>query len=263
MRTIIAGQARSGTTALYLRLQAGAATETVCLFEPPALPPGDLASTLLVKTLVMSLPDDLHCPPLDPARFDRRLVCVRDPRDRLVSVLVFLLQWHSPTYLPLWQQCPAGLEAVVHLLRQKEHEPASVTVQHLFETILWLRFGLDRWQAPQMWARLQAGFLQWATTFPHETIRYEGLVTRVPVPPIPRHLASILRTATTGEWRQWFTPDDCAYFRPLLLPYLQRYQYPDAWDLPRYQWIDPAGSSQYVLKWVRVQRRASHAAATP
>lgn len=258
MRTVIYAQARTGSTALFLRLQAALETQIPCFFEPE---PDHVPATgdVLVKSLVMSVPEDLHCSPLDATSFDRRLVLVRDPRDRLISVLLFLLQWSSAAYPPLWQQAPHLFAALLRLLRRKEQAPASVAVAQLFEAILWARFGLNRWQAQDQWRRLQNGFLAWhAAVAPQETIRYELLMT-YPKVALPRAYASLRRQGRSGEWRQWFTPRDVAYFRPLLLSYLLRYHYADDWTLPAEQTIDPSSSSRYVEKWVRVQRRQAHA----
>lgn len=259
MRIVIYGQARTGSTALFLQLQAALPTQTRCLFEPhpSEIPPtGDV----LVKSLVMSLPDDLTRPPVDASIFDRRVVLVRDPRDRLISVLLFLLHWHSPAYPPLWQYAPRGFEALLRLLRQKERVPTSVTVVQLFEDVLRLRFGFDQWDARRTWFHLQAKFLIFEATLPRHTLLcYETLSAHTPVA-TPRAYASIRRHATTGEWRQWFTDTDCAAFRPLLLPYLHRYEYADDWTLPTQQTIDPVYSSHYVEKWLRIQRRQHHAA---
>ena len=256
MRTIILGQARTGTTALFLQLQAALPAQIPCFFEPQA---SELPATgdVLVKSLVMSLPDDLRRPALDTSSFDQRYVLIRDPRDRLISVLLFLLHWHSATYPPLWQCAPTGLEAILRLLHRKEHDPTSVTVAQLFHAILWVRFSLNHWQALDRWHRLQAGFLAVHAALPQqETIRYETLVAH-PLAPPSRAYASIFRTGTVGAWRQWFTPEDVSYFRPLLLPYLHCYHYTDCWGLPAQQTIDPTYSSRYVEKWVRVQRRAA------
>jgi hypothetical protein len=184
---------------------------------------------------------------------------VRDPRDRLISVLLFLLQWYSTSYAPLWQQYPDSFAALLRLVRQKEQQPASVTVRQLFDAILWIRFRLNPWQAWETWAALQARFLAWHAGLGHqETYRYEAVMAHAFPLPLPRAYASIKRDGRCGQWRQWFTPEDVRYFRPLLVPYLERYGYPDDWTLPVEPTIDPALASRYVEKWRRVWEKQRH-----
>src|SRR6266851_6266091 len=120
MRICIYGQARTGTTALFLAKQAMLPTEAVCLFEPAAVDIGTLPADCLVKTLVASLPGDEHRLPTQFYGFDRRYVLVRDPRDRLISLLLFLPHWSNAEYPPLWQSASAKLTDYLQLLHRKE-----------------------------------------------------------------------------------------------------------------------------------------------
>jgi hypothetical protein len=81
-------------------------------------------------------------------------------------------------------------------------------------------------------------------------------------PPAKAHRA-IWRRGGVGEWRQWFLPEDCTYFAPVMQPYLQRFYAEASWDVPKVQHIDSRTSSQYVEKWCRVTRFRSRSHATP
>jgi hypothetical protein len=262
MRTIIYGQARSGTTALYLLLQAQLPTATLCFLEPslPYAPAVCLAPDVLVKSLVASLPGTHEVVP-DPAWFQRRYVLVRDPRDRLLSALLFLLHWAPPAGQGQDEQA-SRCQEVTRLLRRNERHPGRLSVQALFAAVMAIRFGLTGSDAGEaLWA-LQCRFLTWEAQLPaHTLVRYEWLITAFPHP-TPRPYAWIRRSASMGEWRHWFTPEDCAYFQPLLRPYLRRFGYPDDWTLAAAPTIASAGSSQYVERWQRVARlrqRRAHA----
>lgn len=264
MRTLIAGQARTGTSALYFALQRASTTDLACHFEPGDLDPWTLPAHALVKTLVASLPGDELRPPLDPLAFDRRLVLVRDPRDRLISLLLFLPHWHTPDYPPLTVRAPAQLQRYVRLLEAKVADPTAVTVRTLFEILMQMRFGFTHGEALPTLRALQQTFVAWHGTVPEaETVRYEELMgeARAPHPQDglpPRGYAQLRRAGRIGEWRQWFTPEDVRCFLPTFQPYLTWYGYGDEWTLPAQPSIDTATSVDYVRTWLRVQRRQAY-----
>jgi hypothetical protein len=219
----------------------------------------------VVKTLVASLPGDTT-PPVDPLLFDRRYVLVRDPRDRLISLLLFLPHWSTAAYPPLWRTRALELSHYVATLRTKVLDPARVPTWLLFERCMRLRFGWRHGEALPTLHYLQQTFLHWHATLPdHETVFYEAL-TMAPWGQgvdalLPRAYARVLRRGLVGEWRQWFTPEDCAYFRPVFQPYLTWYGYDNDWTLSDTPQIDHATSIRYLETWLRVDRRAARASA--
>jgi hypothetical protein len=244
--------------------------ETLTLFEP-AMP--SLAATiraadhLLVKTLVGSLPGEELVPQWHAEDFDECYVLVRDPRDRLISLLLFLPLWSNATYPPLWQAQPTGLARYLDLLQRKVAAPARVATATLFKHLMWVRFRLHPRGALPMLQALQHSFLTFHSLLPRcETVYYEDLIRPVVgqvVRPPPRPYARILRRGTPGEWRHWFTPEDVDYFRPVFHPYLTWYGYEEEWDLADQPCIRQATSTQYIEKWVRVDRRRAVDAAAP
>jgi hypothetical protein len=267
VKTLITGQPRTGTTALFLRLQAQLPPDGLALFEPPTLEGTGWATAphSLVKTLVASLPGQDTAVRFNPQRFERHYVLVRDPRDRLISLLLFLPHWHTERYAPLWQVQPKGLDRYLAALAQKVAVPRSLPTWALFERLMGLRFGLSRGDALPTLEYLQQTFVAWHLTLPaSETVHYEALypVTHhgqlVHLP--PRAYARIFRRGASGEWGHWFTPEDVDYFRPVFQPYLTWYGYGENWALPEEPRIGSVTSTDYVAKWLRVdRRRAAHA----
>mgnify|MGYP001617064223 FL=1 len=265
-RIAILGQPRTGTTALFYRQKAVLPATTRCLFEPSRYVPDrqDAERGVLIKMLMGALPGEGY-PAYDSLRVcDRLYGLVRDPRDRIVSAILFLMHWAAPPRWPaLYQR--EGWAALMQLLREKEHSPNRIPFAALFEEVMWLWFGLAPTQAQEWWYAQIMHTLQWYTRL-HVTPRwYERLEnTRSLVPPLPlaREHWSILRSGSSGEWRQWFRPSDEAYFRPLFHEYMEEYGYPEDWSLAEPQVIHPGMSSRYVLKWARVRwlaaRRATH-----
>lgn len=257
----ILGLPRTGTSATYQFLKAALPAETQCYFEPVEEPPLVDGQSMLCKMLVAPLPGTVGPSPAWIASLDRCIILHRDPRDRLISTLLFMLHWHNEQYPPLWQR--DGFEGIMAFLEEKEQTP-SLPVWHLFEWAYAVRFGMQPGAACGWLAAQQAQLLHYATLCPEWTIQmpYENLLksTRNSGMAIPRDPArqSIKREETTGAWRHWFTPEDCTYFAATFAPYCDRMGYlattPVA--LAQHPVIDPATSSRYVKKWVRVYRRS-------
>jgi hypothetical protein len=138
MRTIIYGLARTGTSALFYKLKNSLPSESICLFEPVSFRGKGRLRARLLSAITGKQPDVLAKVILfyadRPVRvgdfrdFDKQLLVVRDPRDRLVSVLLYWI-YNSDFF---------GSDiAVAHflaLLRRKEAEPRSVSIATLVRT---------------------------------------------------------------------------------------------------------------------------------
>lgn len=276
MHILILGQARTGTTALYTLLKHALPATTRCCFEPETYIPefDDIHRNVLVKMLMDCLPNGQHHDLDSCKNFDRTVLLLRDPRDRLVSSLLFLLHWSSDAYPPLYYD-RRTFDPLIALLAQKEQVSRSVPMWRLFEAIMALRFGLSGRQ-PYWWlAKQQQAFLTFQATHPGAyCLHYEDLIAgkvgyvasylgfplhaRAPLavflPPAREHV-SILRNGLSGEWVDWFCDEDIAYFRPIFDPYLSRYGYNETWTLPQDQKVAAEVSSRYVQKWCRIRRR--------
>jgi hypothetical protein len=261
-RILIAGQPKSGTTALYFLVKA-ALPFAASSFEPPrpleALRPG--TRPYLVKHLLRQGSEE----PLDQLlpRFERRILLLRDPRDRLVSLLLYDL-YNRPLL-----DDPLRRAALVGLLRRKEDNPAAVP---LLDLVAWIvrEGGLDSprevlWRAQQM-AELAPRLAATAHLLRYEdlvagrlaaTQDYLGLPLR-PAPAATRTQRRVLRTGAAGDWRNWCTDADVDWLRPRLAPLLARLGYGDDWSLARPARLDPRHGSDYVLR-LSAERAADRA----
>ncbi|PSJ36926.1 sulfotransferase family protein [Allosphingosinicella deserti] len=275
MKIVIYGLAKSGTSALFYKIRNSLPPGTIALFEPRsyglsdrfldrlrALRSGRWApSHVIAKVLPWDRrPIRIH----DFDRFDRQIVLVRDPRDRLVSGLLYR------NYHASFIRDEKSAAEFLDLLRQKEADPRSVSVLDLLTAFERLERGVD---SPSSWIeqykdRGIALPLQFHDRRPQLPVfRYEQLVDEEFGPleeilgisldgaaSVPEALQRVVRTKRYGAWRNWFTPEDCDTLRPLFQPYLDRY-YPTArWDLGTSAQLNPKYGSVYAERVINERR---------
>lgn len=277
MKVVIFGLAKSGTTALFYKIRNSLPPGTIALFEPTsygkrahlrarlgAARRGHFAPVVLAKVLPWdSKPVRIQ----DFDRFDRRVILVRDPRDRLVSHLLYR------SYNAAFVRDDAAVAAFLALLTRKEADPRSVSMMRLLRTFDQLEREVG---SPASWRERYEGKGVVQPLRYHErqpalpVFRYEQLVDGEFEPleailgfslggaaTVPSELQRVVRTRSYGAWRNWFTPEDVDTLRPIFLPYLERY-YPGAeWDLAHSPAIDPDHGSIYVERVINERRTLS------
>jgi hypothetical protein len=275
MKIAIFGLAKSGTTALFYKIKNSLPPDTVCLFEPQSFNPAMVktrGSILHRKREPNVLTKVLPFRPHHPAdvesfsHFERQILIVRDPRDRLISRLLYGL------YDSQVVRCENDVKTVIELLELKETSPPSVSLKSLIEAFAKLNgesFSFDEWAAnhARHSIRKPLDFHDARVNlflFTYEDMidgRFEKLeeylgITLEGEACVAPELNRVTRTKSYGGWRDWFTHEDIDYLRPVLQPFLDRY-YPDAdWELNHSASIPREYSSRYVLRIVN-DRRAS------
>lgn len=277
MRVVIYGLARSGTTALFYKIRNSLPPDAVCLFEPRAFDPRAVKSRPLARLLRGGREPDVLAKvlPFRPSGaadaasfdgFDKQILLVRDPRDRVVSRTLYVA-YHSAFY-----HRDAALAAFLGLLKEKEADPRAVPLTELLQTFARLNddaFSFDDWAADYTRHSVRAP-LDFHDCHPGLFVcKYEEMVAgrlgaleaylglklrgKTAVPAEHRRVA---RTKTSGNWRDWLTPEDVERLRPLMRPYLERY-YADAdWTLSARPDIPAEFGSGYVLRIVNERRAA-------
>lgn len=277
MRVVIYGLARSGTTALFYIIRESLPADAVCLFEPRAFDPRAFKARPLARLLHRRREPDvlakvLPFRPAEPADaasfsgFDKQILLVRDPRDRLVSRLLY------GAYDSTFYGRDESLAAFLSLLRRKEADPRSVSVRELLKTFAELNgdeFSFDGWaadyarhsvRAPLDFHDCHAGLF----VCKYEEMvegrlgaleEYLGLKLR-PGPSVPAEYRRVARTKTRGGWRDWLTPEDVEYLRPVFRPYLERYYEGADWELSARPSVPAGFGSGYVLRIVNERRAA-------
>jgi hypothetical protein len=255
MRVAVVGLGKSGSTALLYAIRAAMPADTQVIFEPHAhvtLQTPNVAAKVLLHPRY----------PIEHAfyrQFDRLVLLVRDPRDLLVSRALYRVFGARALHADRGK-----LDRYIALLRVKEADPQSISLTRInavFESLagptLHSDEGLTR-------------LLNDAVEFHHAfrdcmVFKYEMMVAgcfesvaaylslqaQAMKPEVPATLSRVVRTRRAGNWRDWFCPDDIAHYRPLLSAYMERYGYPDDWELNARPEIRREECSEYGLRLVR------------
>lgn len=269
MKIVIIGMGKSGTTALYYKIKRSLPPGAICLFEPRVYDPshdreagtGESQRPVLAKILPFGREDVrlesfLH--------FDKKILITRDPRDRVISWILYGL-WESPHVGD-----DLKMSDFAALLRQKEQAPRSVPVIALHAHFLKL---LNQPFSPEAWVvGYQRRFVEDAIKVEDRipglfVLKYEDFVDgklealegflgfRLTGSALvdPGH-DKITRTKTYGDWRNWFTPEDVDFYRPPFERYIARYGHPADWDLNPTPIIKKEHATLYVLGIINKRR---------
>jgi hypothetical protein len=262
-RILILALPKSGTTILFQILKESMAEDTVCLFEPAACQPEAFrlsgSRSLLAKVLIAKPSDSEHFSPAACAAYNKRIFLRRDPRDLLVSLLLYGT-YESAITSDFWR-----FAQFVSALRAKEADPTSISFLDLLKLETYLAHHND--------GSLLTDFEQFLRTaqFSLEVVgshgdglfhlKYEELVDRrlesvekylgfplAQAGQVDRQYDRVARTKGYGDWRNWFLPEDIAFFRPRLAAYMRATGYDDEWDLAEKPIVSPHNASGYLMR---------------
>ncbi|HEX8852150.1 MAG TPA: hypothetical protein VF754_01610, partial [Pyrinomonadaceae bacterium] len=277
MKIVIYGLAKSGTTALFYKLKNSLPPDAVCLFEPQSFDPRALKPKGIKALVARGREPDVLAKvlPFRPsapadadsfAHFDRHVLLIRDPRDRLISRLLYGV-YHADF-------CGRDdkVTEFLALLRRKEDDPRSVSVKRLLAAFAELngeRFTFAEWAAShtEHSVRRPLEFHDrrgWLFLFRYEEMidgrfaaleEYLGVSLKGDIA-VPPELDRVRRTQSYGNWRDWLTEEDVECLRPVLQPFLDRYYSEADWELNPSPTIAPAHGSLYVARIVSDRRAA-------
>jgi hypothetical protein len=258
-RIEIVGNAKTGTTGVFNSIRVPLRARdprTLLLFEPRSsslyrLGRHPVPFPVLVKAMAnkneMKVAYDA---------FTHHILIVRDPRDTLVSHLLYLpLQPYG-----IREAGPERLEELLRALEAKEAAPESRSFRSLFELAIALMHGDKEWTWEKYLGRFDV-LERLADTDDWFVLRYEDFtdnrleplsayVDLELAPVVPERVEDmnghVVRSASYGDWRHWFTPDDVEFFRPLFKSYMGTFGYDDDWAPAAAPTIDPATASGYV-----------------
>jgi hypothetical protein len=256
----VLGNAKTGTTGLFNSIRAPLRErhpDALLLFEPRSsalelLTRHDVPYALLAKAMINKNGTNVGYD-----AFTRHVLIARDPRDTLVSQLLYLpLQPHG-----VRGSGAANLDAMLTAFRAKEDDPASTSFREVFELGIrlmdrdadwtWEKY-LERFTVAERINDTYDCFLQKYEDFTdHRLDRLSdhlGLTVRPIVPERVEDLnGHVVRSATHGEWRNWFVDRDVDFFRPLFKTYMDAFGYDDDWTLAPDPVIPPETATGYVL----------------
>jgi hypothetical protein len=264
VRVVIAGLGKSGTTAALYAVRSAMPADTQVLFEPRAFIAVHAANAV-AKVL---LNPRFSIEPAFYRQFDKMVLLVRDPRDVLISKLLYRTFGSRALH-----DDPAKLELYLDLLRAKEADPRSVPLIRI--NALYEKLSGPTQHSDEGRERLLSGATAFHDAFPEAFVfRYEAMVdgrfeplaqylslsVEAMKPEVPVQFNRVVRSRRAGNWRDWFCPEDVAHYRPLLSAYMERYGYDDDWALASEPVVRPEECSGYVLRLIHERRTGAPAA---
>jgi Protein of unknown function (DUF3102) len=213
MHHLVIGLGKSGTTILFTRIRGSLPPETRTFFEPSTTEQLKAVLSNSTPTLTKCLLNQISADELAAREFDRNVLIVRDPRDRLISDLLYKFYEFSI------RQNTAGFEEARHLLAKKVQEPRCFSTIGLFERIKELGEvtppGFDVQHARVVdYQRLidpyclrYEDFVDGATQGLED---YLGIQLSAGVE-VDDRFRRVTRSRSYGEWRSWLTDEDVEY----------------------------------------------------
>jgi hypothetical protein len=263
VKVAIFGAYKSGTTGLFYKIRNSLPAGARLLFEPAAYVPEPGEGYVVAKVMI-------GCPPPSAYEtflgFDRKIYLVRDPRDWLISGLLFVAQQESAIY-----NDAGKLAHLISLFRQKENDPRSLTVCELLEAQFMASRGESLADARAWLVRQYDWLLAFDTKIgEHLRVKYEDFVDDR-LAALATYLGTRLhgkaivdephdhvpRSMRHGDWRNWFTERDVEFFRPLFSSYMRHFGYAEDWRLAAHPVILPEHSTGYIERTVRKRKGQS------
>jgi hypothetical protein len=278
----IFGQFKSGTTACFLKIRDSLNIQPRELFEEPEYIPEtkDKLKPVLAKVIIPPNPfvyasDNYLKYPIEYfiekaelglksfENFDKKILLIRDPRDWLVSGMLFLPQENKEIY-----RDDEATGKILELIRKKELSPKSVTLLEIFDKILpstdqtveetITKIIFEKHNYIFSFEKGLNNYFRWnyedmIDNKNKAVERYLGFKLIKDAIPDER-FAHVPRTRSYGNWRDWFTPKDVVFFKPLMSEFINRYKYNQEWKLNSSPQINPEHASKYIKRTIQRKR---------
>ena len=260
MNIVIVSLSRCGSTKLFYQLLRCFPESTAGYFEPSCLNKRlfNHETGLIAKVVIDSRYNRVSADQL--SLFTKTLFVVRDPRDRLVSSLLFALHGDSREVV----------DRRIAILQEKEADPGSVSFINLVE-----RLHPD-FSVPSFFRQLSDSYqmlddlidgVPTGRVFRYEDLirrRYDSLKNYVGEPATTRFSDNVvlperhdygLRSATIGDWKNWLTREDIPTLKEIFDPVIRKYRYSAEWTIDPLPSIHPQFASEFVRKAFLRNRR--------
>ncbi len=268
-KIVIFGQYKSGTTGLLFKIRNSLPKNTRMLLEPKTYTPrrNDDKRFILAK-VIAGITDGKETADYESfMHFDKKIYIVRDPRDWIVSALLFIIQQEPTIY-----KNDNNVYKIIEILKKKEKDPKSISVVKVIEHII--SFIPNR--STELLRRQLFERYNWVFEFEKRldnycTIKYEDFVEDK-LTDVERYLGikltgaaqvdnqygHVARTKSYGDWKNWYTEEDIEFFKPIFSGYMDKFGYEDEWKLNEEQIIKPEFCTEYVKKTVKMRREKGH-----
>ena len=277
MKIVIAGLGKSGTTGLFFKIKNSIKKEAICFFEPDQyIPPVEKHNeTILAKILI----DNPERKDFESFReFDKKIFIIRDPRDRLISNILYE-PWNS------FYGDDKKVTRFLKLLELKEAKPRRVSVLDLLKLVAKLKEhnfirnpkigkALAKRAEVHSWlSNLYGRNFTEGASFPRHhpgyfTVTYEDFINGdmgalenylgfklSGNSKVNDDLTRVIRQKASGNWKDWFLPADIKFFKRRFDEVLKSYGYETRWEISRNPSLSPQFSSHYVKNLVEKRRK--------
>lgn len=259
MRVLVYGLGKTGTTAMADGILASLPGHAM-VFEPKSLAAVDLASSDVVVKSVRA-----NAWRADQNRFalyDKRILVVRHPFDRLVSYLLY------DPYNGHGFSNDETANRYAELLVRKCEAPESVSVRQISDVLTSIT-GRDAAELASAQCRTLIPLDRDLGESFHR-LSYEDFVdgrrdaleaylgfSLPEVIEVRPGVERVVRTKAHGDYHRWFTPQDVEWLRPLLTPYAKRFGYSLELDPSVDRTLEPSIAHGYVERIIN-DYRARH-----
>lgn len=249
MKLAIVSLSRSGSTLMYYDLVSVLPSNCLSFFEPTFDFTEQMCNAQhgLVKLIIDRMDSTVRTALADSTI--RKILLTRDPRDRLISSLLFSL--HGNSEEKLMKQ--------ISILEEKVNNPTSISFLALAREIL----GLDSMDPIFDYIYTSTSNMEEAISTSNNSIqvRYEDyivapeqcLFSRLSLDydhnakeNIPSRHNYGRRRGSRGDWQDWFTPEDVELLKPLLQDFIKTHGYESSWILSP----NPTISRDHTIKFI-------------
>lgn len=265
LKIVIFGPYKTGTTGLYYKISNSFPGKFRGIFEQDHFTQmkDDTEAWILAKTIAWYDGRPVAEAYKDFMNFDRKVFLIRDPRDWIISALLFIIQQERSLF-----EDDRRMAEILGALCAKEEDPRGRSLISLLELIL----GLSEQHDFASEIKWMGHHYRWLPQFEkeigdHLVVRYEdfidgrlealeaylglSLTGTAQVDAIHSHVP---RTKGYGNWRHWLTEADVDFLKPFFQDYMSHFDYLDDWTLDPCPRIDPEHCTQYVVRTINKRR---------
>lgn len=185
-------------------------------------------------------------------RFDRIVFIVRDPRDRLVSAMLYVC------FNLITKKEDPRIHLLLDAVKLKEAEPFKVSCQDILDTLGQKLLGIQTMGSDEHLVYMINDIVELGKEF--RLVRYEdvfaGDVARLdeflgfkinqPMNSQGGMLTRVGRRRTPDDWRNWLLPSDIDAVRAVFDPLIWQFSYDTDWTLSDRPELPPETGSEFI-----------------
>ncbi|MEQ9618060.1 MAG: hypothetical protein RIG61_02675 [Deltaproteobacteria bacterium] len=270
MKVLIYGIPKTGTTILTYKISSALGESTQVIFEPKVRDKSiEKPGNIVTKCLFGFDPSEWYTTPEtieDYYNYEKKIWITRDPRDVIISS--FLYQWFKG-HDPQKESFKNALEAV----KMKEENPNSIPFSVL-DRIKINGMTLNTDELKNYHTKMNSDMFNLINKITRYRFiskilkrdwfifKYEDLIDNKieklneylgfsidDEADIPKKFGRVKRSKAYGNWRDWFTPEDVEFYKPLYHEYMQLVNYDtNDWRLNDNPVLSPELGSKYMEK---------------